>query len=76
MVFRFIFIKLKFGYVRVFEVYLEFFSEEDEFFVLDKGFFIFYCCGNIVEIERWLLFVDKDNILMKWKVVMDVVSFL
>lgn len=74
VIFRSILIKPKFGHARVLEAHLEFPSEEDEFFVLDKGFFTLYCRGNIVEIERQLLFADKDNTLMKWKAAMDVAS--
>ncbi|XP_022793786.1 beta-(1,2)-xylosyltransferase-like [Stylophora pistillata] len=74
MVLRYIIIRPKFGHARVLEAHVEFPNEEDEFFVLDKGFFTLYCRGNMVKLERQLLFADRDNTLMRWKAAMEVAN--
>lgn len=54
MLFRNIILCLEFSYVRVFEMCLKCLIEKDEYFKLEKGFFIFYCDGDVNEVRKKL----------------------
>ena len=69
---RYITIRSKLGRARVLEAQLEYPNEEDEFFVLEKGFFTLYCHGDVDEVEEKILAADEDYMLIRWKVAFQV----
>ena len=62
------------GRARVFEIYLEYPAEEDEFFKLEKGFFTLYCEGDVNKAEEKLRVAKMYHDLIPWIMSLEVAN--